>query len=240
MKKFAHFIKSKLQLIAIVMVSTIIGSVTTAIVSASIPDSNGVIRACRTNLTGGLRIIDSASQSCTGLETPLNWDQYNPVQGTVWGDLLPLANTDASGIDLSFRNMAGSNLTNTLLQSASLSRTNFSNSNMTGAALNGVNADHVNFTGATLTGANLSSGSFTSSNFNSAAMSGLAISDMSFAGSSFSGTNLSNASFTNVILNGSTGLNTATLTGVTWSNTYCPDGTLSSDNGNTCSGHLNP
>jgi hypothetical protein len=34
------------------------------------------------------------------------------------------------------------------------------------------------------------------------------------------------------------GLKTATLTGVVWNKTVCPDGTNSSQNGGTCAGHL--
>jgi hypothetical protein len=37
---------------------------------------------------------------------------------------------------------------------------------------------------------------------------------------------------------GATGLQTATLTGVVWSNTACPDGTTSTSDGGTCVGHL--
>jgi hypothetical protein len=37
---------------------------------------------------------------------------------------------------------------------------------------------------------------------------------------------------------GATGLKTATLTNVIWSKTTCPDGTLSTNDGGTCLGHL--
>jgi hypothetical protein len=42
---------------------------------ASIPDASGVIHGCRNNGSGLLRVIDSAGQSCTQAETPLNWVQ---------------------------------------------------------------------------------------------------------------------------------------------------------------------
>ena len=45
-----------------------------------------------------------------------------------------------------------------------------------------------------------------------------------------------NLSSSNLI--GASGLKTATLTGVTWSKTACPDGTLSNNDGGTCVGHL--
>lgn len=46
---------------------------------ASIPDSNGTIHGCRLNLTGIVRIIDSPSQSCTILETPISWPSSLPT-----------------------------------------------------------------------------------------------------------------------------------------------------------------
>lgn len=76
MKKALSFIKNKMVLLGAVMVATIVGGVTTAVVLAAIPDGDGVIHACRTTLTGGVRIIDSASQNCNGLlETGVNWSQ---------------------------------------------------------------------------------------------------------------------------------------------------------------------
>lgn len=48
---------------------------------ATIPDENGVIHGCRNNATGRLRVIDSASQSCTQAETALNWNQRGPSDG---------------------------------------------------------------------------------------------------------------------------------------------------------------
>jgi uncharacterized protein YjbI with pentapeptide repeats len=68
--------------------------------------------------------------------------------------------------------------------------------------------------------------------------------------SGFTQCNLTNSIFSNatfikwrfetVDLTGATGLDTATLTDVTWSDTICPDGTNSDSNGNTCVGHLTP
>ncbi len=56
--------------------------------------------------------------------------------------------------------------------------------------------------------------------------------------SDFSNVNLSNANFTGANLRYTTNMGTATLTGAIWSNTTCPDGTNSNNNGNTCVGHL--
>jgi hypothetical protein len=51
-------------------------------------------------------------------------------------------------------------------------------------------------------------------------------------------TNFTNANFIRVDLTGSVGIDPATRPGITWSNTICPEGTNSNDNGNTCEGHL--
>lgn len=56
----------------------------------------------------------------------------------------------------------------------------------------------------------------------------------------FTNANLTSANLSNSNLNNATDLDTATLTGVTWSNTVCPDNTNSNDHSNTCIGHLVP
>lgn len=48
--------------------------------------------------------------------------------------------------------------------------------------------------------------------------------------------NFSNASFTDFYFV-DTDLSDANVTGITWSNTFCPDGTNSDDDGSTCIDH---
>lgn len=62
--------------------------------------------------------------------------------------------------------------------------------------------------------------------------------DMRFSG--FHNTNLQNANFTNSNLKSAEFDAGTDLTSADWSNTTCPDGTNSDNNGNTCDGHLNP
>lgn len=59
----------------VVIAALLAGSSLTVGVFAAIPHSTtGVITACRTNLTGALRIIDAESgATCNGLETTLSW-----------------------------------------------------------------------------------------------------------------------------------------------------------------------
>jgi hypothetical protein len=86
-----HEIVTKLTkcsgLLLAVVVAAIVGGVTTAVVSAAIPDSSNTIHGCYrnnaglTNPKGGLRVIDSdTSQSCTAQETALNWSSGSAHQ----------------------------------------------------------------------------------------------------------------------------------------------------------------
>jgi hypothetical protein len=92
MKKVLGFVKHKLSFLAAVTLAAVVGGASTAVVMAAIPDGNGVIHACYRNSAGlldpkgNLRIIDDASDSCTGQETSLIWDQEsidNPVYSKV-------------------------------------------------------------------------------------------------------------------------------------------------------------
>jgi hypothetical protein len=85
--------------------------------------------------------------------------------------------------------------------------------NLGGALLYGRDLTGVDFAGA-----NLEAGDFIQSNF---------------LGANLAGANLSNAS-----LFAATNVSTADTTDVTWSNTQCPDGTNSDNNGFTCVGHF--
>ncbi len=89
----------------------------------------------------------------------------------------------------------------------------FTNDDFTNANVNGVIIDSANFTGANLTGANFS-------NCNGGG-----------------GQNFSNVNFTNANFSGCTNIAGSTITSATWSNTICPDGTNSDNDGGTCVGH---
>ena len=91
------------------------------------------------------------------------------------------------------------------------------------------------FTGALLTGVDFTNDPLAGANFTQAQITN----------SKFINTTLTGANFTNDVLTGvdftdATGLDSATLTGVDWDSTTCPDGSNSDDNDDTCSGHLTP
>jgi hypothetical protein len=103
-----------------------------------------------------------------------------------------------------------------------------SNANLTGAY----------FVGASLVGASLDGSNLTGAIFTGANLTGANLSNANFKGGNFTGSNLSGANLEKSNLSAATGLKTATLTGVIWNKTGCPDGTNSSQDGGTCVGHL--
>jgi hypothetical protein len=42
---------------------------------AAIPSADGVIHACYKNASGTLRVVDTATDTCSGNETPISWNQ---------------------------------------------------------------------------------------------------------------------------------------------------------------------
>ncbi|HEY6789971.1 MAG TPA: pentapeptide repeat-containing protein [Trebonia sp.] len=94
-------------------------------------------------------------------------------------------------------------------------------------SLAGCNLHGLNLSDANLAGTNLSN-----ANLNKADLAGA-----NLAGANLNGANLNGANLTDADLVGAS-LNGANLNGVTWNNTTCPDGTNSSSDGGTCTGHL--
>lgn len=94
-------------------------------------------------------------------------------------------------------------------------------------------------------------GTFTNAKFNKANISGQWI-NSNFTNANFTNAtillrnpgndNFTNADFTNANLTGTNFISGGgnDFTGAVWSNTICPDGTNSNNNGNTCIGHLTP
>lgn len=75
MKKALSFIKSKLAFLIAIASASAIGGATTAMVIASIPDSNGVVHTCYSTTRGTLYVIDNSSQSCGTGESSLTLNQ---------------------------------------------------------------------------------------------------------------------------------------------------------------------
>jgi uncharacterized protein YjbI with pentapeptide repeats len=123
-----------------------------------------------------------------------------------------------SGPDLRGTNWAGLSLSPFDLTKASLSWAHFAGVNLTSANFTDSQLESVSFVNMNLSSANLTCSWLYAA--------------------SFSGANLTGANLTSADLRTATGMATANLTNVVWSNTTCPDATNSNNDGNTCVGHL--
>ena len=154
------------------------------------------------------------------------------------------------GGNLSGVNYSGANLSNQNISSGNLQNTIFNNANLTDANFTSDNAQGASFGGANLTGANLTSGdfqdvTFTIANLTDADLKGDNVQGSNMTKANLTGANLSggdfqNINFTNANLTGATlddsNLKGSTMTQVIYSNTICPNGTNSNNDGNTCTG----
>jgi uncharacterized protein YjbI with pentapeptide repeats/protocatechuate 3,4-dioxygenase beta subunit len=129
-----------------------------------------------------------------------------------------LASANMAGAGVDHANLALANLSNATLTSADLTGANLILANLSNAVLSYATLDHANLALANLSKATLTSATLTSANLTGA----------NLTGANLSGSNLAGAT-----------LQLATVRGVGWSNTACPDGTNSSKDGGTCVGHLN-
>ena len=158
------------KIIVVGLFAVIFGTFGSSAVFAAIPDSNGVIHGCRSNLLATLRIIDSATTTCNGTETALNWSSV-----TMGQFVSNLVGADFTGASLAYRNLAGldmhgGNFTDAVLNGADFTGANLSTATIGStnspqlarhANLNGVNFNgttfigHIDFTGTNLTGITL-------------------------------------------------------------------------------------
>lgn len=160
-----------------------------------------------------------------------------------------LTNAWLPGVQLRGANLQGTNFTSANLSGAvfiqfgifaNLQNTNFTNTNFAGF----VNFSNYNLEGSNVifTGATMNSAKFNDANISGLNFSNTSLSTANFTNTNATNTNFSNANLVNIQFNG-TNLTGANLTGtqrdgVTWTNTTCPDGTNSDNNGNTCEGHF--
>lgn len=264
MRRLLSFAKRNVKLIAALGIGVVIGSAGLAF--AAVPDAAGVIHACYRSsgglANGTLRVIDSENgDTCNTGETAISWNQTGPQgpvgatgpqgpqgptgpagTGGVGTFVSDLTNADFRTVDLRYRNMSGVDMhgslfgSNNLLNHADFQGVNLSGSFFSNGASSFVNFASADFSNATFKGS--SSLSFSNSNFSGANFTGAYL-QIHLRDSAMSGTNFTNAQFVNASLTGSD-LSTANLTGVTWTNTVCPDATNSDANGGTCVGHLVP
>jgi uncharacterized protein YjbI with pentapeptide repeats len=192
------------------------------------------------NLTGA----DLSGADLAGATMPLS-----ALSGANLNDanLTAASMTDAKILDA---NLTDANLTGTVLTDAKLNGTDLAGANMNNTYLPAGNLDGISsgeITGTPIVlpyewelldgyligpDANLASADLNGANLNGDDLENTILSD-----ALLSDANLSDVDLTNADLAGAT-LAGADVTNVIWSNTVCPDGTNSDDDGGTCAGNL--
>ncbi len=167
--------------------------------------------ALRPDSVGASALAASAKTYCTGY----------PHEGVDWS--LP-GSTAGTGCDLTFANLTNAGLNQANLTNAILTRATLTNAHLFGAKLSGAGLQIANLTGADLDAAKLTGADASGANLHNALLTNA---------------NLNRAVLSNADLSGAD-MGGASDTGVVWSNTTCPDGTNSDNDGNTCSGHGAP
>lgn len=198
-------------------------------------DTN-LIHSCVKNSNGSIRIV-GPNDACGSNETALDWSR-NGI-GTFGGFTTnQLVGYYAVNDSFDYRLFDGANFTNAYMSSVSIGFASFLNTNFSNARLDDMSMENSNFAGSNFSNVNITDTTFiTNSDF----------SNTNFTSATFSGqntimiqnANFTNANFTNAVLLG-VDFTSTTRTGITWSNTTCPDGTNSDNYGNTCEGHLTP
>lgn len=215
MSLFANFLKK----ISIPTLTFVFGIVlATAITQVMAHGGNAsLIHGCVKTSNGSISII-GANETCNGNETALDWSKQAGNNG------LPLSCLRCGYVTVDNINVWANFLKGKDLTGAMLPQNGFGNE------VGSVDMSSTNFINAYLGNSSFHNSNLTNSNFTNAII----------LDSDFTGANLTGVNFTGANLTGAGSMDTATITGVIWSNTICPDGTNSDNNGNTCSGHLTP
>lgn len=100
--------------------------------------------------------------------------------------------------------------------------------------------NQTQFSGSGLNGADFTKAQLTSTRFLQSQLTNVNYSGADLRFSNFQEATLDTVNFTDANLKGTLSFDTTTRTNITWSNTTCPDGTNSNNNGNTCEDHLTP
>lgn len=140
-----------------------------------------------------------------------------------------ISDADWRGVDLH-----GVTIPHPCIGSSRFDGANFANAIVSDADLTG-----DVFDGADMSGVNLQAGYFGSDgSFANVDFTGANLSDVNFrTGATVAGSDMTDADLTGMSGNHGVGLVGLDVTGVTWSNTTCPDGTNSNANWGTCVGH---
>lgn len=227
---------SQLKSFIYVILGCIIGSAVSFLTTVAIAQAAPVkVRGCVTNTLLTVRIV-APTANCLGTETMKEWDQdaveavkaNNPPFVCTFHCWFSDYPERVKGKDFSY-----SFIRQLVVNYIDISGTNFSYASLEGTFF-GSNLSSSNFSNA-IVSTEFEETTLTSANFSNATASA------NFTNANVQSVNFTNANLQNANFSGATNMNTATLTGVTWGDsTTCPDGTLTGDHSNTCTGHLTP
>jgi hypothetical protein len=188
--------------------------------------TTGATSCTVTGLTDGhayaakVRAVNAIGQGRASKPTKFTADQAPDCSNFVPGADLrycPLGGENLNGVDLAGADLSGARLNNTTFDGANLDDAIFSAS--AEAMVTDATFDNAQMVGADFGDMDVDSSDFLNANLSNASFSGSELYVDSFYGATMTGANLSD---------------------VFWNSDECPDGTLSSDDGNTCANDLGP
>lgn len=216
-------------------------------VFAQTSDTNQIY-ACVNNTNGNVRIV-TANDACKQAERSVRWSMQGPTgpagePGLASSTGLPFfcnscyltpfadkfAGKDFSRSQLLFSTFADADISGVNLKGAYFRSMTFRNANLTGADL----SELRNSMGLTTVSDLIMNGA----NLSNANLSNNILQDSDFRTANLQNTNFSNTKFIRVKFTGAQNMSTTNLTGATFEETTCPDGTNSDAHGATCSGHM--
>lgn len=246
-------LKNSLVIVFAFIAGSLVSIATTAVLAHG-GDASKIHGCVRNNglLAGFIRVV-GANDNCNNNETALDWNIQGPqgpagptASGSAYfGLTFTCYKCDLTSIADKFKGKDFSNafIPGTGFYDVDLSGIILKNGYLEGLKVNGSNLSNADLSDAQFSnihGSYLGNATFQGTNLQNANLQNNDLSNGSFQNANLQNTNFTNANFSAADFLGAQNMDTANLTGVTWNNTTCPDGTNSDNNGNTCIGHLTP
>lgn len=158
-------------------------------VRAAIPTTTGVVQICYQTSGGQARVIDTASESCSGSETAVDVAKATP------GDFVTnLANADFTGVSLAYRNFANIDMHSSTFNQTSFRGSDFRSANLSGSLITSI----IDMSGTNLTGANFNSVSWVNGGAINADLRQITLSGAQLGGGTFEKVNFSGYDFSGI------------------------------------------
>lgn len=210
--------------VVLVAIGVLAGAALTAGTTVAIVGASGTSITAPTwygclSKAGALSKVGTVAPTCAISKQAISWNSYpSNANGAPLCTGIPHEGIDLSGCDLAGANLTGTDLTGADLANADLTRANLS--------VQDGSVPAANLTGANLTDANLTNAYGAQIN-----LTGANLTDANLTDPAFQDVNFTNANLDGATVNGG-------LVFGTWSNTTCPDGTNSNNDGDTCANNL--